>query len=639
MGVKNKFLFIVLVCLFTNSYVLSIEVSALHSTRPNYSVTAYTELLASDVHLSILSIKTNQPTFISINRDTDNTNNLLLFFYVLTGCGISFTLAIVFYLQWQKNKLLLKKEKESERLLSRFFENIAHDLKTPLTLMHGPLDLLEENAINQDKRLISICKKNTQQLINLVNQLLDMARYDAGKLKLNISHINIIPFLKANLSSFKDFAESKGVILKFSSEYDSYKLYYDEEKMERIITNLLSNAIKFTRKNGVVELSIGEERRKKKDFLAIDVKDTGNGISPEDLKLIFNRYYQVSKTKDNNLEGTGIGLSLVKELVLMHRGLIEVTSKICEGTTFKVLLPKGREHFNHEEQLSLRNIGNKPVNSHTKTADYNSIKENIHKTSQQNNHKKTILVIDDHHDIRKYIIAVLGNDYEISEADNGLSGLEAVSKTKPSLIICDIMMPKMNGYDFCKELKSKADNAHIPVVIMTARNNPADRITSLEHKADAFLTKPINAHELRTVIKNLLALRKNISNEIKNSSIVLDSSSNKLSSTNKVLLESIIKIIEDRYNDEQFGVEELSEKAGMSRSQLHRKLKANINKNPNEFIRDYRLEKAYNMLKSNHGNISEIAFGVGFSSPSYFTKCFTKKYGYTPNELTQPRTF
>lgn len=555
----------------------------------------------------------------------------LIFFYFLTFAGISFTISLTFFLRAKRNKQLFAKELEVESQMTRFFQNISYELRTPLSLIIGPIDVLSENANEDDKNLLKIAQNNTKKLLYLMNQLLDIFKVDAKNLKINASRNDIVPMFKGIFYSFKNYAELKNILLDYSASFNSYKLYYDPDIIEKIVANLVTNALKFTPENGQVSLSLREELLSGKQYFTFEIKDTGVGIDHDNLSNIFNRYYHVGKSKDNSWQGTGIGLALVKELVELISGKIEVHSELCIGTSFKVSLPVGREHLS-EEQITLLNKEHKEIYDHETFIEFSETKNE--NALQEIQDKRVVLLIDDSDEMRQYLRKVLSKDYFIIESSDGQSGIRKAKKYLPSIIICDIIMPKMSGLELCSQLKFDEDTNHIPIVLLTAKSTVEDKIIGLENHADSLLTKPFKVQELKAIINNLITIREQIIKKYSNSNIFSSSSNSvPLISMDQDFIQKVYSFIEENIADENFGVEQLSKHIGLSRSQFQRKLKQILKQNPNQLIRDYRLERAIELIRNNVGTISEVAFRVGFSSPSYFTKCFVEKYGYTPQKI------
>lgn len=581
-------------------------------------------------------LKQKEASFVSKQNvgTSDRTKRFLNFFYFLTIAGISFTISLYFYLKANKNRLLLAKEREAEIRMARLFEKIAYNLRNPLTLILGPIDVIAEKVTAEEMTLINIARNNTKKLLYQANQMLYYSKLNQNKLELTASKNDIIPLLKGIFFSYKTYAEMKGVLLKYSSDFDSFKLYFDPDMMEKIIINLISNALHFTSLNGQVSLNIREEEHSDKKYFMFEIADTGKGISDENLPFIFDGLYQIGKQKEDNWEGTGVGLPLVKELVSIHKGKIEVDSKLCQGTSIKLYFPIGRNHIK-SEQITFNH--NETPHSDLKLF-YEAIDSKIENEYVKKDNKKLILVIDDDTEMRQYLRKILHKDYSIIEASDGKSGYEKAKTYFPHLIISDIIMPKMNGLELCSELKFDELTCHIPIVLISAKMSYDDRIDSLEKHADTILNKPFNVKELRATVKNLIEIRERIRDKYTKNGYLPQTDEKELQSTDQKFLSKVYQFIDENYTNENFGVEDISKGIGLSRSQLQRKIKDLTGDNPNQLIKNYRLKKAMNLLKNNAGSVSEIYFKVGFSSHSYFTKCFVEKYGYAPKNTIQKQT-
>lgn len=542
----------------------------------------------------------------------------------------------IFY--WYRDRLK-RKNTETQVLealnqsKTRYFTNISHELRTPLSLIIDPLDRLSAGINNpQQLTLVKTVANNAQRMLYLVNQMLDLEKLEAGKLKLNAKKENLTHLVKVIVDAFQTQASQKDIDLQFVSETDDLEVYVDNDKIEKILYNLLSNAFKFT-PNGK---SISVLLIQREAYIELIIKDTGLGIAKDKLPFIFDRFYQVDDSSTRQFDGTGIGLSLSKELIELHHGQLIAKSTLNEGTSMIVRLPLGRDHLqaneiqpspiiaadNSEYRPNL--IGDKLLMPNTSTK----------KTANQQSESEVpiILLVEDNEDLNLYLTQQLQAKYQILQATDGLAGWNQAIKTIPDLILSDIMMPKMDGYEFCKKLKQDERTAHIPVILLTAKSRLEEKIQGLKAQADDFLTKPFNSLELQTRIDNLieqrqqLKLKYNRNHKISPKDITVNSIDEKF-------LERTLELIELNLSDDSFGVEELSKAIGMSRSQLYRKIKALTGQSTNSFVRSIRLKRAYQLLEQASGSASEIAFQVGFSNPSYFFKCFKEEFNITPGQL------
>lgn len=534
-------------------------------------------------------------------------------------------------LRSRKNRQLFEKEQELDRMKSRFFANISHEFRTPLTLILGPIDeLISKIDQAEVKRQLNTMQRNARRLLDLVNQLLELSKIESGNLKLSISTSDIISVIRGVTMSFHSLAEQKNITLKLDIPQEQLEMNFDKEKFETILTNLLSNAFKFTPEQGhiAVETQIvrKNEKYRHKEFFRIKVSDTGGGIPKEELHLIFDRFYQSDNNQLSQQEGSGIGLALTRELVELHDGNIFAESEINEGTQIIIELPmdmpSGKvQQLEGDEYKASRIINDKE--------DLPVFVDVIEKSRQD---LPVVLVIEDHQDVSNYIQEILIDRFSLMSALDGEEGISKAMEFMPDLIISDVMMPKKNGYEVCGILKNDEKTSHIPVILLTAKSDPDDRIAGLKTKADDYVTKPFVPRELLVRIENLIESRNKLRAKYKKEG-VLRPKDVTVNSIDEQFLSKLIELVEQHMSDERFGVEQLAEEIGMSRSNLHRKLTALIDQGPNEFIRSFRLQRAHDLISKNSASAAEIAYQVGFSSPSYFTKCFHDQFGYTPSEI------
>ena len=518
----------------------------------------------------------------------------------------------------EKEKAEQEQLKELDTLKSRFFANISHELRTPLTII-----LAQNQRIQKELKEASLDPKfemvdrNGQRLLELINQMLDLAKLETGKMVLKPKSIDLIPYLKNQLFSFESLAEEKNVILNFNSNKNKLITAVDPEKLERVIFNLLSNAIKFTTSGSHIDLSVNASDQD----VSISIADMGHGISKEDLPHIFNRFYQSEYSDDQTHLGTGIGLALAKELVSLHNGGIRVKSEIGKGSIFTVDLPK--EAGQNEEvdyQAQLIPVADFKVNGNS----------NGHVSTQ--NEQEQILVVEDNPDVRSLLKEQLSElGYRINEAEDGQQGLDTARDILPDLIISDVMMPKMNGLEFAQAIREDERSSHIPLILLTAKASEESKITGLETGVDAYLTKPFNLKELSVRVKSLIQQRKMLRERFSLSSSIKPKEVSAVPA-DQVFLDKVIHIIEERLTDSQFGLDPLSEEVGMSATHLNRKLNALIGQSAGKLIRSYRLKHAAHLIKNKAANISEIAYELGFNNPTNFSRSFKQQFGVSPTE-------
>nr|MBX2841139.1 response regulator [Flammeovirgaceae bacterium] len=531
-----------------------------------------------------------------------------------------------------KGELKMERMKHSQtqelhQLKLRFFTNISHEIRTPLTLILGPLENMLSNKNQLDEGGLNLIYKNAKKLKNLVNQLMDFRKLEAGKLKLSIQKGNLVEFVKNIHESFSWMASDKNIQFNFSSEQPSIPGYFDADKLDKVLTNLLSNAFKFTGKGGKITIKIYLPE-KDKDQAQIIVSDNGEGISPEKLNLIFKRFYQEDNGTSRYQAGTGIGLSLSKELVKLHKGKLEVTSEKDIGTTFSIQIPIGKSYYLSETLLEKENSTFNKENRKIQV-------DNPTKSNQKNKVSgklPQLLIAEDNEDIFQYISDNFKTEYEITWAKNGQVGLEMAKEKIPDLIISDIMMPEMDGIELCSHIKTDKRTCHIPLILLTAKSSQQHRLEGLENGADDYVVKPFNVQELKARVKNQISSRKFLQQKF-NKHLAFSTKEPGLNPIDQQLLDSLVKIVNQNLTNSQFGVEFLCKEVGISRPQLYRKLQALSGQSVNEFIRNIRLKKAAELLQKGH-RVSDTAYDVGFNDLQYFSRCFRKKYGMPPKQFS-----
>jgi DNA-binding response OmpR family regulator/nitrogen-specific signal transduction histidine kinase len=532
---------------------------------------------------------------------------------------------------------------EVDKLKSRFFANISHEFRTPLTLVLGLTEkLFEKTSEPENKKDFGVIRKNANRLLQLINQLLELSKLEAGSVNAQVTKIDINKYLKRILASFTALAEQKNINFTFNGEVVNTRreqeevfLYIDPEKFETIVYNLTSNAFKFSPEGSKIEVEVTPHLH------SVDIRftNTGVGIPDDKLPFIFDRFYQVDETSSRSYEGTGIGLALVKELVELHNGEIKVMSIKDKETTFEIRIPSGRAHYKAEQVID---IPSKEKEITVKEVDVSTLAEETvsfqpkEKQVVTDSQSKIILVVEDNFDLRNYIIEQLEDKYTVFEAEDGEKGLQLATEILPDLIISDIMMPKMDGYQMSKRLKKDFKTSHIPIIMLTAKAAREDKMDGLEIGADDYLIKPFDASELLIRVKNLIRNREQMREKFR-VEMTLKPREVIVPSSEKLFIEKVTDIIEKNIDKEKFGVDELSNELGLSRSQLHRKLKAITDQSTTEFIRNYRLKRAADLILQDAGNMAEIAYQVGFSSQAYFTKSFTELFGCSPGEYKKSK--
>ncbi len=530
-------------------------------------------------------------------------------------------------------QLELAKMQEVNSMKTQFFTNISHEFKTPLTLIMSTLQVLAAKTKNRDELLFSLMKKHTERLSNLINQVLDLSQAEAGQAQLQARKQNIVDFLKRMSLSFRIYADEHMVSYKVEIPHEEIWIYFDAEKLEKVVTNLLSNAFKFTPEFGLVQLSLINQDQE----IGIEVLDTGKGIHPTDQPFIFDRFYHSSP--EGSHEGTGIGLSLSKQLVDLHKGRIEVCSAPGTETRFTIWLPKGSQHLHPAEITSHSESRLIPPPSSLamdpswvesgSLADESSVGAAISK----NGEKARILLVEDHEDIRVFLESILTPEYQVYHAVNGLEGVEKARAYLPDIIISDVSMPDMDGYEFCRQTKTHPLTSHIFIIMLSVRASESHRLHGYAQGADDYLAKPFNPSLLKLKIQNLLISRKQFREQVLNQpGAFLSKSASDLPPIEDEFLKQMMGIIEDNISNPEFKVEHLCSELGASKSQLYRKLKSLTGHSPLELIRMIRLQRATQLLQNKRLRIMEITYKVGFNDLQHFRKMFRNQYGMTPQE-------
>jgi signal transduction histidine kinase/DNA-binding response OmpR family regulator len=552
-----------------------------------------------------------------------------IFIVVLLGLILLF---LAFYRSYKHKKEANRLLTEMDELKNRLYSNITHELRTPLTLILGPLEqmLSSETEKTPSRKQVKMMRKNANSLLNLVNQMLDLTKIDAKNMKLELVEEDINKFLKTRFAAFASLAEQKSITYQFSLLNEKNIRIFDSSKLEKIINNLVSNAVKFTEKNGKISCFVNFNRP---NMLELIVQDDGKGIPKDELQRIFDRFHQVKTTDELITPGTGIGLSLTKELVELLHGKITVESEEGRGSKFVVTLPLGTAHLNIDEYQMIQNLNPK---NHEKLEFSESLErsEGGEIVRESNNGKDSlphVLIVEDHTDIREFIAENLKDGFFVEQAANGLAGLELAIKFIPDLVITDIVMPKMDGIELCEKLKTDEKTSHIPVVLLTGKSGIDDRLKGLETGADAYLTKPFNIRELRLQVTKLIEQRQKLRERFTRD-LRLEPKDIAVTSADEKFINRAMEIIEKNMGNSEFEVRQFQDEMFMSRMQLFRKIKALTNQTPGDFIRTIRLKRAASLIKQNFGNIAQITYEVGFNNPSYFAKCFKDLYGELPSD-------
>jgi len=578
--------------------------------------------------------KEQQISQLQEEKDTVQMNNRRVILLWMLTIIVSLLVLAILILAWRKNKQLLAKEKELDKIKSRFFANISHEFRTPLTLILGPLqDLIKKKDSKAFHTELVLIENNAKRLLTLINQILDLSKLDAGKYQLNIVRADLIAMMKRAAWSFHSLAEMKKIKLSFAADVEALDANFDPEMVEIMVNNLMSNALKFEPEGGHIEMQVHTKENGKTEQIVWSVTNRGSFISPEDQAQVFNRFFQSENTQDFG-KGSGIGLALVRELVELHGGSIRVESSMEKGTSFVVRLltnlrpsmipvrketPPDRRIESSISDLSASGINEKG-------------NDTLPEEEENGGNLPVVLVVEDHSEVMQYIHSVLAEDYQVKKARNGQEGIDQAKTLIPDVIISDVMMPVKDGNQMASELKNHELTSHIPIILLTAKASIESRLEGLESKADSYLTKPFNGDELKIRLRNMLDARNKLRDKY-SKELILNSPNMVVKSMDEAFVEKLCQNVEDNIANEEFSVEELARNIGLSRSQLHRKLEAISGKSASQFIREYRLERARELIEKKVGTIAEISFQVGFSSPGYFNKCFKEYFKTTPGEL------
>ncbi len=572
--------------------------------------------------LSVLAAGVLQP-LLSVEPELSAGQNLL--FFVMLAIGFS-----VFMFQFNRafwnqrlemEQLKIRQLQEVDELKTRLFTNISHEFRTPLTVILGMARQIRQQQETSGSEGATLIERNGRRLLQLVNQMLDLAKLESGSVPMNYVRTDAIKLLAYFLESFHSIAEEKKIKLLFRTDLPELVMDLDVEKLEQVTGNLLGNALKFTPEGGTVVLHCERVEACSRSLsgvpdheqcLLIRVSDTGPGISAEYVGRVFDRFFQGDPVNQNG-DGFGIGLSIVREYVHLMEGKVEVSGTPEAGTVFSIYLPV-------RQQVPVQEAGDEPT------------VEFPEKEKAENQQKPLLLIIEDNSDVVRYLQLLLRNDYRLLVAVDGQQGIRQALERVPDIIISDVMMPGKDGFEVCQALKNDFRTNHIPIILLTARADMASRISGLQYGADAYLAKPFNREELFAELMKLIRLRKVLQQKYSRQHQASPAPAKGL---NERFLADVNRLLERHYGDEGFGIRQLCEKLGISRTQLHRKLTALTGRSASHFIRDFRLRKARELLGQDHLTIAEVAYAVGFRDPNYFSRTFAEEFGQSPVALRQ----
>lgn len=543
-------------------------------------------------------------------------------------------------LQGEKEARLQKEMLNEQKL--QFFTNISHEFRTPLTLIKNPLESIisdtTQNFSSDIKEKHRIIYKNTNRLNRLINELMDYRKLEFNKVKLKVEKIELVAFLNDLCEYFSEESKGENIELVFNCSVQEFYVWMDLGMLDKIMFNLLSNAFKVSNEGGVIILDLNARSSKifpmlgaqLQESFEICISDTGPGLRQEQLEKIFERFYQVDNLNKSYYNGIGIGLELVKSFVELHKGIIKVESELGKGSSFRAIFPSGGKHFLEADMVrpstsvSERNK-EKWISSKTKINE-----ELVEEYSGPIT--KTLLIVEDNTELRNYLKNELKNNYKIIVASNGKEGLALIQKKQPDIILTDVMMPVINGFEFCKEVKSNIETCHIPILMLTAKTMIEDWVHGNNVGADAYLHKPFDLRVLKSSLAQLLKSRKILFDKYF-SALVEEGSNVETTSLDKEFVQKVLAYINANLSDPALSVDLLASQLFLSRSQFYRKIKSLTNSTAVEFIRKIRLERAMQLIEGGNTNINDVCYSVGFSTPSYFSKCFKKQFGILPTQV------
>ncbi len=521
------------------------------------------------------------------------------------------------------------------------FTNISHDFRTPLTLIVGPLQRMIKDKAGDDfvQNQHKTMYRNANMLLQLIDQLLDFRKSESGKLMLYASKSNLITVCKNVKMAFDDLANSRNIDFVFTSTGETIEAWFDKVKMKKILFNLLSNAFKYNEGDNSIIIDISTKPAGGKSdsdgFAVIKIINYGEVIPKNKIDTIFERFYRTEQ--NSNQTGTGIGLALTKNLVELHRGTISVTSSIEDGTCFEILLPLGRKHFTDEECI----FTDEEYTDENNTVFDERITDKLHQQNSKPERKlidfNSILIVEDNIDVRNFIKSIFTDKYKLYEAGNGKEAFTVTQSTHIDLIISDVMMPEMDGFEFCNLIKTDITTSHIPVILLTAKTSATHHKKGYLNGADVYITKPFDAKMLEIRVENLLQSRRSLIAKFRKD-IILEPKKLTVTSTDEVFLKKALGIVEDNLSNSDFTIDLFISEMNMSRSVLYRKLKALTGQSITEFIRNIKLKRAGQLILNSQMNISEIAFDLGFNDLKYFRKSFQKLFNVLPSQYRMSQT-
>ena len=578
---------------------------------------------------------------------------LAYFLYVLFILLVIFVAVyILFTIYRLKHEVSVEQQVSDIKL--RFFTNISHELRTPLTLIAGPVEyVLKNSKLPEDAReQLVVVERNTNRMLHLVNQILDFRKIQNKKMKMQVQRVNVVAFVRKVMDNFESLAEEHNIDFLFETEKDELYLWVDEDKLEKIVFNLLSNAFKYTPGGKLIRVFIHEDE----GTVSVGVQDQGIGIAENKKKSLFVRFENLVDKNLFNQASTGIGLSLVKELVEMHKAVISVDSKLGEGSCFKVDFLKGKEHYDDTVEFILEDSATSssmtipaPVMDATASVIpiVNPDEDIQDEESEETSNKEVMLLVEDNQELRVFLRTIFSSTYRVVEAADGMEGWSKALKFVPDIIISDVMMPEKDGIEMTKELRADMTTSHIPIVLLTAKTSIESKLEGLEYGADDYITKPFSATYLKARVENLLSQRRKLQslyrdNLMNNTHVSSLSTSEEaateeeklpdMSPNDRKFMDKLVELMEANMDNGDLVVDDLVREVAVSRSVFFKKLKTLTGLAPIEFIKEMRINRAAQLIETGEFNMTQISYMVGINDPRYFSKCFKSKLGMTPTE-------
>ena len=520
----------------------------------------------------------------------------------------------------------------------RFFTNISHELRTPLTLILGGIeDVKKHDSLTpRGENSLTLAHRNAKRMLTLINQLLDFRKIVKNKMELKISRVDLVPLVEDALDDFREMASERRIELLFTLSRRSVLVWVDIERMESVVYNLLSNALKFTPNGGRIEaiLSLREEE----ESVTLPVRDTGIGIPKDKQGVIFERFAQASRAVDSNMKGSGIGLSLCRDIVALHHGEISVDSRPGEGASFTVKLKLGNAHFGMEQiDFTGAGAGKGERRNDYMVSDFTAADSQRRMDVAPPKDAQKILLVEDNRELRIFMYNSLIDTYYVVEADDGVEALEKIRSEMPDIIVTDLMMPRMDGIELIDKVRHDFTMSHIPIVMLTARHSPDDRVKAMEFGADGYITKPFSIELLLARIDNLLTQRRKLfekfsSQSARNKVVELAVEDVVVTDRDEEFMKNVMAWLGENIENSELTIDRLASHLGLGRTTMYNKLKSLTGKSPVELIKEYRITKSKLLLRTGQFSVSEVAYKVGFSDPGYFSRCFREQYHMSPAE-------